>query len=248
MTLTGNKEGKLHVRRQVEDYALRGLEFEGMGFLTFTVETYERRITLRTNDSMEEENNDENDHTQNGDSSRRYLASHPKSGTHTRIIRSESHNFLPNIVGPWLPRRDGEENTKSYYYAAMLALLKPWRNLQELKADEENWETTFAMFILNANQRDKDVVAGCQYYYESRSDLVNREVEEERDHESDDEHDDDFERHDDLPIESIASSVSDSFFQIKTQTKKTVRHLSVMKMLHVMKSCKDKIKNIFMVN
>ena len=44
MTLIGNTAGKLHVQRQVEDYALRGPEFEDMGFLLFTVETYERRI------------------------------------------------------------------------------------------------------------------------------------------------------------------------------------------------------------
>ena len=41
MTLIGNSEGKLHVQRQVEDYALRGNELKEMGFLSFTVETYE---------------------------------------------------------------------------------------------------------------------------------------------------------------------------------------------------------------
>ena len=39
MTLVGNADGRLHVCRQVEDYALRGIEFEAMGFLSFTVET-----------------------------------------------------------------------------------------------------------------------------------------------------------------------------------------------------------------
>ena len=42
MTLIGNTAGKLHVQHQVEDYALRGPEFDDMGFLSFTVETYER--------------------------------------------------------------------------------------------------------------------------------------------------------------------------------------------------------------
>jgi len=32
MTLIGNTEGKLHVQRQVQDYALRSVEFEMMGF------------------------------------------------------------------------------------------------------------------------------------------------------------------------------------------------------------------------
>ena len=41
MRLFGDVEGKLHVQRQVEDYAYRGVEFEMMGFLSFIVETYE---------------------------------------------------------------------------------------------------------------------------------------------------------------------------------------------------------------
>jgi hypothetical protein len=42
--LTGDAEEKLHVRCQVKDYALQGFEFETMGFLSFTVNMYERRF------------------------------------------------------------------------------------------------------------------------------------------------------------------------------------------------------------
>lgn len=51
----------------------------------------------------------------------------------------------------------------------MLALLKPWRKLQELKADEEDWQLAFNNFIRNTNQSDKDVIAGCQYFYENKA-------------------------------------------------------------------------------
>ena len=40
--MTGNTEGKLHARRQVDDYIFQDSEFESMSFLTYTVETYER--------------------------------------------------------------------------------------------------------------------------------------------------------------------------------------------------------------
>ena len=63
------------------------------------------------------------------------------------MCRSENHNFLPNIVGPWLPQRDGEDSTRPYYYASMLALLKPWRELEDLKRDDENWEFAFNTFM-----------------------------------------------------------------------------------------------------
>jgi hypothetical protein len=91
------------------------------------------------------------------------------------VYRSENRTVLPNIVGPWFPRRDGDESTKPYYYASMLALLKPWKTLDELKINFHTWEDAFTNFMNTTNQRDKDVVAGCQYYYESNSIARNRE-------------------------------------------------------------------------
>jgi hypothetical protein len=161
MTLIGNSKGKLRVQRQVEDYALRGVEFEAMGFLTFIVETYER--------GRSEEKKDEEDNYLSTNKSGHYLDGHPNAKTHYRLCRGENHNYLPNIVGPWLPRGDGEEDTKSYYYAAMLAFLKPWRDLRELIDNCGSWEMAFNQFMENANQRDRDVIAGCQYYYDSRN-------------------------------------------------------------------------------
>ena len=50
----------------------------------------------------------------------------------------------------------------------MLAFLKPWRTLHDLKDNCENWKAAFEQYMQTANQRDRDVVAGCQYYYDSR--------------------------------------------------------------------------------
>lgn len=177
MTLIGNTAGKLHVQRQVEDYAFRGSEFEDMGFLSFTVETYERRIVTQNANVDDTHQVEENHHVSTNETCR-YLTDHPKKTTHTRARRSENHNFLPNIVGTWLPRRNGEENTRPYYFASMLALLKPWREIEDLKADGETWQSTFDIFMETASRRDRDVVAGCQYFYDSRNSRVVRDVEE----------------------------------------------------------------------
>jgi hypothetical protein len=177
LTLRGDAHGKLHVCRQVEDYTLRGVEFETMGFLSFTVETYERRLGKQTKD-VDDNGEDEMIHSRNPFA--RYLSNHPKVDTHYRTLRSENHNFLPNIVGSWFPRRDGEESASAYYYAAMLAVLKPWRDLRQLKSEDETWELAFTTYIQNASQREKDVVAGCQYYYETKSVVANREFDDER--------------------------------------------------------------------
>ena len=88
MTLVGNADGRLHVCRQVEDYALRGIEFEAMGFLSFTVETtYERRMKTEN----ENETNYDDDHSHDLNHGPRnqygqYLTNHPKSSTHTRVF------------------------------------------------------------------------------------------------------------------------------------------------------------------
>ena len=189
MSITGDAEGKLHVRRQVEDYTLRGIEFEMMNFLNFTVETYERSMKGGAEHLEEREENETGRKRQAG---YRYLPAHSKSGTHFRVCCTDNHNVLPNVVGPWFPRCDGEESTKSFYYASMLALLKPWCDLRALKDVDNDWETMFERFMQDAKQRDKDVVAGCQYYYESKDVAMDRAFDDERDEneaETDDEND-----------------------------------------------------------
>lgn len=175
MTMVGNADGRLHVQRQVDDYALRSVEFEMMGFLAFTVETYERRIEMENKSNEQDVDEASRDSTINRYG--QYLTDHPKASTHTRVYRPEDHNCLPNIIGPWLPRRDGEENTKAYYYASMLAFLKPWRDLRDLKDACDTWKDAFDKYMQNATQRDRDVVAGCQYYYDTRTQRENRDLE-----------------------------------------------------------------------
>ena len=85
MTIMGNAEGKLYVQRQVQDYALRRIEFEEMGFLTFTVETYERHMTS----VPEDENEDDRSRSGMGRPANQrshYLDNHPKKGTHYRVV------------------------------------------------------------------------------------------------------------------------------------------------------------------
>ena len=79
MSVMGDTEGKLHVRRQVQDYALRGIEFEMMGFLNFTVETYEHSMKGGLGPADEREENEMRSQKLGG---YRYLPTHPKSATH----------------------------------------------------------------------------------------------------------------------------------------------------------------------
>jgi hypothetical protein len=72
----------------------------------------------------------------------------------------------------------------------MLALLKPWRNIGCLKDKNQTWESAFNSLMRTATQRDRDVVAGSQYYYETKTVATNKNNEEEENSlNKDDDHD-----------------------------------------------------------
>ena len=172
------------VKSQVEDYAHRGLGLSPFSVLHFTVNTYEDYISIEQQmddiegpDMEADEVIDFHEETERLRSSRRgrrkndrwrYLASHSRSRSVQRVVRSVRHNTLPSIVGPFFPRSD-DEQTYSFYCACMLMLLKPWRKLRDLKNDEQTWEDAFSEMKTNASQFTLRVLSGIQYYYESRS-------------------------------------------------------------------------------
>ena len=215
MRLFGDSEGKLRVQRQVEDYAYCGVEFEMMWFLTFIVETYECRMKKET--TSVEKGFEEEVEMSSGSEKGQYLNGHSRRETHVRVGRPDGHNMLPNIVGPWLPHRDGDESTRPFYFAAMLAFLKPWRDLNHLKGNANCWETAFEGYMSTTTQRDKDFVAGCQYYYDTRSAIVDDKAE---DWEDDEMHMEGAminkgieEEEDDIGLEeNVVSSVSNRFY------------------------------------
>jgi hypothetical protein len=85
-----------------------------------------------------------------------------------RVSRTAFHNTLPNVIGPWFPRRE-DGRRQSLYFASMLALLRPWRQLSLIKTVDNTWEAEFKAFVASTCQRNRDVIAGAQYYYDSRT-------------------------------------------------------------------------------
>jgi hypothetical protein len=98
-----------------------------------------------------------------------YLSNHPKYTRKLRILRSRGHNQLPNFIGHYFPRAD-DPDTREFYCACMLLLLKPWRDARsDLKAPSQPWTTAFNIFVSRAPQKAKDIMSGIQYFYESRT-------------------------------------------------------------------------------
>jgi hypothetical protein len=55
----------------------------------------------------------------------------------------------------------------------MLALLRPWHYLQKLKPHDKTWEAEFVFFTSSTNQCNQDVLAGAQYYHDSKASAEN---------------------------------------------------------------------------
>ena len=172
VTLDVNNSGVLFAKSQITDYSHRGEELTRTSFLDYFVGTYEVDIPA----------GEQNARTHNpavGDERRgpgrprntriRYLQSHPKANSAHRVLRSPTHRTLPNFIGRWFPRSD-EEETRPFYCASTIALLKPWRNLKtDLKRPDQTWEAAFEDFLIQASWKDKRVIAGLQYFHECAS-------------------------------------------------------------------------------
>ncbi|EUC67452.1 ATP-dependent DNA helicase PIF1, partial [Rhizoctonia solani AG-3 Rhs1AP] len=165
--------GTIYLRSQIDDYQYRAIEFESLFFLDYLVNTYEERVKKQPTS----EPNSSSPHGQPGPSVKsrgrpqntraQYQPGHPRAETHQRVLRSTGHRTLPNIVGPWFERRN-DPNVYPLYCASVLAALKPWRNLADLKSGFDTWDEALDAFLLVANRHQKSIRANMQYYYECK--------------------------------------------------------------------------------
>lgn len=76
-----------------------------------------------------------------------YLNQHPNYNTKHRTVRSLDHSNLPNFVGPYFMKKD-EENSNDFYFALMMLLFKPWRDLHfDLKESTQSWREAFKIWL-----------------------------------------------------------------------------------------------------
>ena len=97
-----------------------------------------------------------------------YLPAHPKYKQKLCIKWSHRHNQLPNFIGHFFPCSD-DPDIREFYCASMLLLLKPWREVTDLKPPSQTWSQAFDAFLSTAPQKAKDIIAGIQYFYEART-------------------------------------------------------------------------------
>lgn len=139
-----------------------------MNYLDFTVNTYEILKKRRDDGMIDEEASVDNRKGRKRNLRTGYLDQHPKHLTHDRIARSEDHTYMPNVIGQWFPRRDVEED-EDFYFASILVFLRPWRDMRRLKQEHRTWKEEGLRFLETATTGERDVIAGMQYYYDSKA-------------------------------------------------------------------------------
>jgi len=176
VTLDVNGSGKLFIKSQVNDYALRGEALSTSNVMDFFVNTYEADIDKSSwKQATSTPAMDNQVDLMRGPRQRRrgrplhervhYLESHPKYKSKYRIVRDRHHNTLPNFIGRYFPSRD-DEDQQSFYFASMLSLLKPWRNLRtDLKRVDQTWEEAFDEFCSTASPRELRIISNIQYFH-----------------------------------------------------------------------------------
>jgi hypothetical protein len=147
-------EGRLHIKDQIREYIDCGNALASWSYLDYFLGTYDgRSLPERTSD-------------RGRPASHRvpYLES---SGhmNHCRIVKAANHETMPYFPGQWFPKRDAMD-TSGQFEACMLALLKPWRSITDIKGMHETFNDTYNSFLSSTPDHIQTTIDNIQFFHE----------------------------------------------------------------------------------
>lgn len=146
--------GHVQLKDQMRDYINRGNALEEWSYLDFFLGTYDGKIR--------EQNTSARGRTAN--TRVPYLENCGRDG-HARIIRSAGHETMPYFPGSWFAKRD-PENVNGLFEASMLALLKPWRRLTDLKDADVTFRQAFDDFLSTVPEHIHRSITNIEFFHE----------------------------------------------------------------------------------
>jgi hypothetical protein len=159
--------GQIALKDQVHEYMYRGEELNGMSFFSFMLDTYDAKADIVNDETGDRPGPEDGARSLPGRPPNRrvpYRQGFTRIGR-CRVMRTPGHETLPHFMGTWFPRND-RPGDRELYCASILALLKPWIDLSDLKTEEEDFEEPFQSFIRTAPKKILDIIENIQYYYE----------------------------------------------------------------------------------
>lgn len=146
-------EGRFLLKDQCREYIDRGDALEDWSYLDYFLGTYDGKILKDRVSSCGRPANMRVPYRDNGTRPGR-----------CRVLRSPGHETMPYFPGQWFPKRDDDEEN-SLFHASMLALLKPWRSLRDLKVDNQSFRDAFDTFVLRAPRATATIIENIQFYH-----------------------------------------------------------------------------------
>lgn len=157
------ENGQLELKDQLRDYQFRGIDLSSLNLLDFILSTYEGKINDEQ-PGLDENENRESTLGRPPNPRSTYLDSANK-GNKCRITRTAGHEILPRVAGAWFPRND-RESDRDMHMACMLAILKPWRELSDLKGVNETFDESYNRMLSSLDQKHTNFIKNAQYFYE----------------------------------------------------------------------------------
>ena len=147
-------DGHVQIKDQIRDYVQRGDSLESWSYLDFFLDTYDAKAS--------------EERTANRGRPRNTRVPYRDASTrngHVCIIRSPGHETMPYFPGQWFPKRS-PDNSDELFEASMLALLKPWRSLCDLKRPEDSFHNVFEKFWSETSEAIHTIITNIEFYHE----------------------------------------------------------------------------------
>ena len=93
-----------------------------------------------------------------------YIAGSNHTGR-CRVVKCSGHETMPYFPGRWFPNRNNASEL-SYFEASMLTLLKPWRNLTDIKQPEQSFHDTYSSFIDTCSNEIRDTIENFSFFHD----------------------------------------------------------------------------------
>lgn len=147
-------EGQFLLKDQCREYMDRGDALEHWSYLDYFLGTYDGKILKEKISTCGRRPNMRVPYRKNG----------TRSGQ-CRVMCTSGHETMPYFPGPWFSKCD-DNDENGLFQASMLALLKPWRSVHDLKRADESFCDAFDTFVLHASPASVSIIENVQFYHE----------------------------------------------------------------------------------
>lgn len=149
-------DGKVEIKEKLAEYVNRGDALESWSYLDFFLGTYDGKMLHEKSSPC-------------GRPRSVHVPYKPNSQPEgrCRILRSAGHDTMPYFPASWLAKKEPSNDHGGLYEASILALLKPWRSITDIKQDAHSFRMAFDLFLDTTSDENRKTVENMDFFHES---------------------------------------------------------------------------------